>query len=393
MTVPYIKTTERVYAECMGKSSGPYLTDVAANLYLASGDTVPQVCGSVAGTAQHPPIRIAHLGPCFLRGGAEQQALDLAKALEPSRARIETFLVTHPELIEPAKVAAAGVPVVVADAETIRQAANEYDILLFWGVELDRYLDGSARKARTVCIAHGVGAWVDNLLMASVHSTDHVVAVSELVRASLCCNLPVTLIRNGVDAKRLAASRPRRQVRCTLGFSDDDFVTGFVGRLAPEKQPDLLIRAVHLLPPQHKALLVGTGPLESDLLRLANRLIPGRYAFTCVDDYLGDVYSAMDCFSLSSATEGFALVLLEAMLLGKPVVTTNVGGAPELIRHRQTGVLVEPTPQSIAEAIADVANLPQWAQGMAATAARVADEVGHASQMARQYEDLFARLL
>lgn len=393
MTVPEIKKTERVYAECTGASLGPYLSEVAANPYFAFGGPVTQVCGNCTESAQRTPIRIAHLGPCFLRGGAEQQALDLAKALDPARARIETFLVTHPELIEPAKVAAAGVPVVVADAETIRQAVNEYDILLFWGVELDRYLDSSARKARTVCIAHGVGSWVDNLLMASVRSTDHVVAVSELVRTSLCCNLPATLIRNGVDAKRLAASRPRQQVRCALGFSDDDFVTGFVGRLAPEKQPERLIQAVHLLPPHHKALLVGTGPLESDLLRLANRLIPGRYAFTYADDYLGDVYHAMDCFSLSSSTEGFALVLLEAMMLGKPVVTTNVGGAPELIRHRQTGILVDPTPQSIADAIADVANLPQWAQGMAATAARLADQVGHASQMARQYEELFSRLL
>ena len=155
-----------------------------------------------------------------------------------------------------------------------------------------------------------------------------------------------------------------------------------------EKQPDLLIRAVHLLSPRHKALLVGSGPLEADLLRLANRLIPGRYAFGCADDYLGDAYGAMDCFSLSSSTEGFALVLLEAMMLGKPVVTTNVGGAPELIRHRQTGVLVDATPESIAGAIADIATYPDWAHGMAATAARLADQVGHASQMARQYEDV-----
>ena len=182
MTVPYIKSTERVYAECMDKVLGPYREEVTSNLYVASAGSCPQVCGGVAESARPSPIRIAHLGPCFLRGGAEQQALDLAKALDPSRARIEKFLVTHPELIEPAKVAAAGVPVEVADQETIRQAVDEYDILLFWGVELDRYLGGATRKARTICLAHGVGAWVDNLLMASVHSTDHVVAVSELVR-------------------------------------------------------------------------------------------------------------------------------------------------------------------------------------------------------------------
>jgi glycosyltransferase involved in cell wall biosynthesis len=228
--------------------------------------------------------------------------------------------------------------------------------------------------------------------MSSVQSTDHVVAVSEMVRRSLRCTLPVTLIPNGVDAKRIAASRPRPEVRSGHGFSPTDFVTGLVGRFSPEKRPELLIRALSLLSSNHKGLFVGYGPMEHELMRLANQLIPGRYAFAFADDYLGDYYGAMDCFCLASQAEGFALVLLEAMMSGKAIVSTNVGGVPQLIKHRQNGVIVDSTPESIAAAIQDIASSVDWARGIAAAAAKVADEVGHASQMARRYERLFATL-
>ncbi len=338
------------------------------------------------------PLRIAHLGPCFIQGGAEQQAIDLAGALDPSRARIEKFLVTNQELISRAKVAQMPLPVEVADADVIRQAAQEYDIVLFWGLELDPLLSGIPRTARTVCIAHGVGDWVNGLLAGSRQSTDHVVAVSDRVRTSLGIPLPVTTIPNGIDARRIAASRSRCDVRQSLGFAPTDFVTGFVGRFSPEKHPELLIEAMSRLAAPHKLLLVGYGALEYDLMRLANGRIPGRYAFAFAEDYLGDYYHAMDCFCLPSRTEGFALVLLEAMLSGVPVVSTDVGGARELIRHLQTGVIVEADPDHVAAALHDVAARPHWARGMAAEAAEQADLVGHASLMARRYEELFVRL-
>ncbi len=338
------------------------------------------------------PLRVAHLGPCFVQGGAEQQAIDLARALDPSRARMEKFLVTSRELISPAKVAQVPVPVEVADVDVIRQAAQEYDILLFWGLELDPLLADVPRTARTVCIAHGVGHWVNVLLAGSLQSTDHVVAVSGVVRESLEFPLPVTTILNGIDARRIAASRSRCDVRRSLGFAPTDFVTGFVGRFSPEKRPELLIEAMSRLAAPHKLLLVGYGPLEYDLMRLANGRIPGRCAFAFADDYLGDYYHAMDCFCLPSQTEGFALVLLEAMLSGVPVVSTDVGGARELIRHLQTGVIVQADCDHFAAALQDVASRPHWARGMAAEAAEQADQVGHASRMARRYEELFATL-
>ncbi|MHB8955860.1 MAG: glycosyltransferase family 4 protein [Pirellulaceae bacterium] len=391
MPSPYLKSR-------FGVASGYPHVSHAAHADYVSGYSAIRVGGYLP--QQHldedwtlpDALRVAHLGPCFLQGGAEQQAIDLLHALRPSRARIERFLVMHPELISAAKAASATVPVEVVDGNAIRKAVNEFDIVLCWGLELDAVLAGIPRTARTIYIAHGMGEWVNRQLMSSVHSTDHVVAVSELVRRSLCCSLPVTVIPNGVDAKRIAASRPRREVRSELGFAPTDFVTGFVGRFSPEKRPELLVHALSRLAPQHKGLFVGYGPLETELLQLANQLIPGRYAFAFADDYLGDYYGAMDCFCLSSDEEGFALVLLEAMMAGKPVISTNVGGAPELVRHRQTGVIVESSPESIAAAIDDIASSAEWARGMAASAAKLADNMGHASQMARRYEALFASL-
>lgn len=339
------------------------------------------------------PLRIVHLGTCFMHGGSEQHALDLAQALCPTRANIEKFLVVRPDLVMPAQVARAGVAVEPATRESILAAVNEYDVLLYWGTPLDEHLADQPRSAKVVYISHGEGDWINGVLTGSIRSTDHVVAVSPRVRDSLRCRLPTTLIPNGIDTKRLATSCPKSEMRAALGFAPTDFVTGFVGRFSPEKRPELLIHALRRLPPHHKALLVGYGPLEPMLMELANRLIPGRYAFRFAADYMGDYYGAMDAFCLLSDTEGFALVLLEAMMAGKAVITTDVGSVPQLIRDRITGVIVDSAPASVAAAIESIAGSPDWARALGAAAARLADEVGHASQMARKYEQLFAQLV
>ncbi len=352
------------------------------------GDTV--VGGAPAGPFGKP-LRAVHIGPCFSNGGAEQQIIDLVKFLDPQRIRLEKLIVTDPGLLNPALTPRIAAEVEVGDADAVRRASKEFDIVLFWGLALDDWLADTPPRLG-VFIAHGDGEWTQQFLDRSRQVTDHVIAVSHGVKHKVCQGVPTTVILNGVDAARLAQTRSRNDVRASFGFSDDDFLLGYLGRFSGEKRAHLLIQTLHHLPPSYKGLLVGWGPLRSELMELANDLIPGRFAFASGNNYLGDFYQAMDAFCLLSAHEGFALVMLEAMMCGRPVAATPVGAVPEVIRNGRNGLIVSDHPPQIAQAVAELREFPHWAQGIAASGRAYAEQHGHARRMARQYEDVLTRL-
>ncbi len=340
------------------------------------------------------PLSIAHIGPCLCRGGAEQQVIDLSRFLNPRRSQLVKCLVLPEGRVDPNVARDFPCPIEVGTRDAIHRAVQEHDICLFWGFALDQHLAGlKKRHAVNVFLAHGDSWWTRDLLRDGRRSIDHVIAVSEGVRKANCGGFPTTVIHNGVDTARLATTRSRDEVRSQLGFGHHDFVTGFVGRFAPEKRPDRLIRAVATLPPQHKALIVGWGPDKPRLLELAAELLPNRHAFVTASEYLGDYYQAMDAFSLVSDNEGFALVLLEAMFCGLPIVATPVGAVPEVTINGINGVSVQGNVSEIAMALERMRQHPHWARGMGREGREYAVQFGHARRMACLYETVFEKLL
>lgn len=333
------------------------------------------------------PLRVVHVGPNLYRAGAEQWLLELLRFFDPRRVQVIRNVVTNGDPIDPVFAGEFRIPVEIGGAESVQRAARDCDVLLSWGVGLNAWLAG-CRPPLCVVVAHTEAAWSRGLLEDCSRVFDHVVAVSQAVRDRVCQGYPTTVVANGVDAARLAASRPRRAVRAGLGFQPDDFVLGFVGRFAPEKRVAALVEAVALLPRRFKLLLVGWGPQRAALLDLANARIPGRYAFVTAWDYLGDYYHAMDAFGLVSETEGFSLAMIEAMMCGRPMILTPVGAVPEVVRDRINGLVVDGSPAAIARAAELLAQYPRWARGMAAEARAFAERHGHARRMARDYEDL-----
>lgn len=340
------------------------------------------------------PLSIAHIGPCFTRGGAEQQLIDLARFLDPRRAVLSKCLVTEPGMIDPDVAADVKCPVDYASADDICRAIHEHDVILFWGLELNRFVD-QRQKNQGVCIylAHGDSHWTRDLMLGSTACLDHTVAVSQRVAETTCFEFPTDVILNGVDTARLATTRSRDEVRQRFGFGPNDFVVGYLGRFSPEKRPELLIQAISRLPSRFKLLMVGWGPLKPQLLEQANDTIPNRYAFATGSSYLGDFYNAMDAFSLISVQEGFALVFLEAMFCGLPVIATPVGGVPEVVQNNVSGVIVNGNVDEIANALKRVEGNRQWAQAMGQQARQYALAHGHARAMTEKYEDLFERLI
>lgn len=126
-----------------------------------------------------------------------------------------------------------------------------------------------------------------------------------------------------------------------------------VGRLVPWKHIDGVIEAVAQV--QDTGLvIVGDGPERASLEGLAHRLnLAGSVYFAGHRDK-SDTFSLMagcDLFVLYSTYEGLPHVVLEAMSLGLPVIATVVGGTPEVVRHGETGLLIQRNLESLVEAI------------------------------------------
>ncbi|HEV3311906.1 MAG TPA: glycosyltransferase [Chloroflexota bacterium] len=343
---------------------------------------------------QSEALRVVHVGPHLVRGGAEQWLIDLARAVDPAEVAIVRHVALNPRYVDREYVADlmdCGIMVEAGGAESLANAARDADVLLSWGVELDRYLQRRP-KALSVQVVHGDGHWNRHFLERSRHGIDHAVAVSHRVHRRICYDVPSTVIYNGIDLERLGRKSSREAMRARLGLQEGDFLVGFFGRLAPEKRTATILQAVATLSESVKVLLVGKGPLEGELREMGQALLPGRAHFTTANGNIGDLYDAVDAVCLASNQEGFPLVMLEAMLSERPVLSTPVGSACEVIDDRITGLLHDGSSADLAAAINLLFRYPAWRLALAAEGRRRAEQFGHAARMARDYTHLLKTL-
>ncbi len=189
---------------------------------------------------------------------------------------------------------------------------------------------------------------------------DHLIAVShatkdEMVDAGVPADL-VSVIHNGIDTDTWAPNRASGSLRDELNLRQAFPVIGYVGRIMPEKDLETWLRAAALVAKQYphaRFVLVGEGKdgiTLGQLKQLAAELgIADRTYFPGYRSDLLPVYAAFDLFVLSSRREGLPNSILEAMAMGLPVVTTDVGGAKEIVVDGQTGYVL---PQGDVEGIA-----------------------------------------
>ncbi|MCM3246606.1 glycosyltransferase family 1 protein [Cytobacillus oceanisediminis] len=147
----------------------------------------------------------------------------------------------------------------------------------------------------------------------------------------------------GVDCKLFHPYCDKLSVRRQYSISKKYLLT-YAGRLAPEKNVDILPDIAQLLPPHFEEdihwLIVGDGPLRKQLQEAA----PKNMTFTgyLAAQQLAEVYSASDLFVFPSPTETFGNVVLESMASGTPVIGANAGGVKSIIQNGVTGYLCEP---------------------------------------------------
>lgn len=156
-----------------------------------------------------------------------------------------------------------------------------------------------------------------------------------------------------VELKRFSPTDVAK-LKQNLGLSSKDPIIGFVGRLVYWKGAQVLIEAMADIVktfPKAKALIIGGGSAqerdnEKDLKNLASILNLEKSILFCGFKPQTEVplyYKTFDCFVHSSLEpEPFATVVVQAMMVPLPVVATNVGGTPEIIKNKTNGLLVNP---------------------------------------------------
>jgi glycosyltransferase involved in cell wall biosynthesis len=209
-------------------------------------------------------------------------------------------------------------------------------------------------------------------------------------------------IAYGADADALSAPPGAAAVlRDRLGFGADDIVIAGIGRLLRVKGFDYLVaahaRALEELP-QLRLVLVGDGAERGRLVEQAGELgvsASVRFAGTAARDEIPAYLAAADLVAVPSVrhegyVDGLPNVALEAMGAGRPLVATDVGGLPELVRPGANGVLVpEKDPQALTDAILELARDPDLRERLGAEGRREIREERSWEAAGRRYVELY----
>ena len=179
----------------------------------------------------------------------------------------------------------------------------------------------------------------------------------------------LVLIENGIEtwtAEQVA--RARAATRARLGIAADDVVVGFLGRLAPQKAPDVTVRVFKQLldeRPATRVVLAGDGPDAAAVRALMGELGVADRVLVLPAANGPDVIPAFDLFLMTSRYEGFPYVLLEALAAGCAIVTTPVGGVVDCVVDGVNGSVVDTLdPDPIARAVLAIVNDPARLAGM-----------------------------
>ena len=310
-------------------------------------------------------MRVLHLISSGGLYGAEAMILDLSRGLQRSGhssdlALFQNSTQTNSELRQ--RALAQGVtthalpwsrqldPAVPASIRALVRSAGA-QVLHAHGYKADVYALAALRGSQTALVStcHN---WIDSsralrlygyLDRRALRRFQRVVAVSEGVEARLrssgISDSRVRLIWNGVDMRPLTGKQP-----LAPGSPAPPPTIGVAARLSFEKGVDVFLRAaalVHEHVPEARFLIAGDGPDRHSLVTLTQHLqLSGCVQLLGRQENMPGFYGSLDILVLPSRMEGLPMALLEGMASGLPVVATDVGAMPDLVRAGETGTVV-----------------------------------------------------
>ncbi|MFE7573151.1 glycosyltransferase family 4 protein [Streptomyces sp. NPDC057521] len=203
----------------------------------------------------------------------------------------------------------------------------------------------------------------------------------------------VQYVANGV---RKATGSDRGHVAEQTALPEHDAKVAYVGRLSPEKRPDLFLDLAATLAGERADVsfaVIGTGPLLAECrAAVEERGLSERIRFTGLRRDVPELLAGMDILVSCSDTEGTPRAVVEGMAAGLPVVATRVGGLPDLVGHEVNGLLVDPGSGSqLLDSVRLLLDDPDRARDLGAAGRRRAQERFGAADMWAEVNRVYGR--
>jgi glycosyltransferase involved in cell wall biosynthesis len=259
-------------------------------------------------------------------------------------------------------------------------------------------------------VFHEYQPWLVNRLWRTLKKlcapmTDHFISVSSIISdkaiaAGIARAEKFTTIFSGMELDWFLNARvDPLSVRREFGIPENAPVVGKVARLFPLKGHDQLLDAAPAIVkrcPAVRFFLVGDGVLYDHLRRRARQMgILDNFVFAGLveRERIPQMIAAMDVLVHTSLREGLARVLPQALAMGKPCVSFDIDGAPEVVIPHRTGYLVAPEDAAgLADAISRLLDDPQLRAQMGAEGRRLVDPAFRAETMVRQISEVYQML-
>lgn len=299
-------------------------------------------------------------------GGAERVISNLSASLDPARYRTilclfrPGWIQTHTESL--------GVPTYVIPTHGMfdwrwmlrfKRVLKDEHVDLIHAHEFDANVQGTFVAALSeiplVATVHGKNYFWEKvrrrLAYRWVSRRATMVAVSENLKQFIVEKVgvdseQVKVVYNGVAVLPPCDTADVDQCRKDLDLPKGHHVVGVVGNLYPVKGHQYLIASIPAVLarcPNTTFIFAGRGQLEAELKAQAHQLgVDGHVRFLGLRQDIPRILALLDIFVLPSLSEGLSMAILEAMVAGKPVIATDVGGNPELVEDGKTGCLVPP---------------------------------------------------
>ena len=359
-------------------------------------------------------LRVLHVTAPALMGGLETVVLQLAEGmrqrghdvqvaavLTPGSARGHPFVTALQNRGVPVHPLELGSRAYLAERRAITALTRRLQPVAMHthGYRADVLHGPLARALRIahVMTLHGFvgGNWRDRLYeslqVRAARHADAIVAVSRPIVDRLRqagVTERVLLLRNAMAPAQNALNRD--EARAVLGIPEVPTI-GWVGRVSHEKGPDQFVAALAKVPSPVHGVLLGDGPereavmAQAAALGVSGRLVaPG--AMADARRYL----AAFDALALTSRTEGTPMVLLEAMSQSVPIVTTMVGGVPDIVSEAEALCCVPGDIDGLATAFGEVVSKADAASARAARALALVEQTFGLEPWLDAYERLYA---
>ncbi|MFV0586042.1 glycosyltransferase family 4 protein [Bacteroides reticulotermitis] len=238
--------------------------------------------------------------------------------------------------------------------------------------------------------------WIERIL---ANFTDKIVCISDAekhsaLRRKIAKEDKLRLIINGVNLIDIYNTIPEK--RNVLNIPEDAFVIGMVGRLAPQKAPDIFIQSADLILkeiPNAYFMIVGDGEMREEIEAFSiERGVP-----LYVTGWTDDPYKYLKVFDMAillSRWEGFGLAIVEYMAAGKNFITTRVDAIPTIVEDGIDGILVDiDSPIQVKEKVLFLYHHKKVAEKMKKNALEKVSIYYDIHRVAEQHIEMFNELL